>query len=117
MLADLEAAAALDDAVVSFVRKVHIDVDEDNRGSLAPAEVELALVDGRRLRRRVEALPGSPESPLSAEEVSGKVHDCMRRGVAPLSASAIRVLIRTVTEIELLDDVTRLFAATDESRE
>jgi 2-methylcitrate dehydratase PrpD len=71
---DLQKLA--DPKLLQFVAKISVDIDPQI-DALGPAhrdavEVDLTTVDGRRLHGRAEWRPGSPEAPLSAEELRKK---------------------------------------------
>ena len=54
---------------------VHQDLPA--RYGMAPAEVELTYADGRVEHRRAE-MPGSPQNPLTLEQVRTKAAACVR---------------------------------------
>ncbi len=115
-LGELEASSALDPGLRELASRVFIEIDASNAGQLVPAEVELVLDDGTRLTRRISALPGSPENPMTPADEAEKNRDCLARGVSPLSQEAIDRLIARIADIEALDDVALLFDPADEVR-
>lgn len=70
-----------------------------------PGEVVLHLRDGRTLRRRIPASRGTPDRPLSAEEVAEKFHANAER---ELSAPSARAAAAMVDRIEDLRDIGEL---------
>jgi len=108
-VAEIQPDAALDPAAIALAKKVEVVIDDARAGQLAPAEVELQTSSHGTLRRRIESLPGSPESPLSAAELKDKVHECMRLGSNPLSPAQIERLSSRVATIEALPDMALLF--------
>ena len=107
-LAEIEPEAARNPEVVALAHLVKIEVDETNRGQLVPAEVELMLDSGTRLSRRISALPGSPESPLSERELEQKARECLGRGAYPLSPAATDRLLDRIARLEHLADTSAL---------
>jgi hypothetical protein len=67
--------------------------------------VELRLKDGREFRHHTKAVRGTPENPMTREEVEAKGHDLM----APLTGVArSRKLCETVWNLEDVKDVRML---------
>jgi len=108
-VAQIQADAARDPAAIALARKVEVVIDDARAGQLAPAEVEIHTQSKGWLKRRIAALPGSPESPLSEAELQDKVRECMSLGSRPLSASAIDRLSARIARIEALPDMAALF--------
>lgn len=80
--------AVLRPAAQAFFAKVHA------RESTAPmlprsAEIELTLVDGRRLAQRIDTLRGAPENPLGDDELQRKAADCLAFGDCGRDAAAL----------------------------
>jgi 2-methylcitrate dehydratase PrpD len=87
-LASFEDRAVQRPEIQAFLGKV---TKREFPGSLKPrfTTVTLALKDGRQLQRRVDALRGGPELPLSDAELTAKLAGCLAH--AGLSADAQRV--------------------------
>src|SRR2546422_43131 len=67
--------------------------------------VEIRLKDGREFRHHTRAVRGTPENPMSREEVEAKSHDLM----APVTGIArSRKLCETVWNLESIKDVRTL---------
>ncbi|HMG60042.1 MAG TPA: hypothetical protein VK583_09950, partial [Burkholderiales bacterium] len=67
--------------------------------------VEIRLKDGREFRHHTRAVRGTPENPMSREEVEAKSHDLM----APVTGVArSRKLCETVWSLEDMKDVRML---------
>ena len=96
-----------DAAVLRQRAKVNLLRDE----ALAPllpvrvAVVELAFTDGSRLEERVDAVRGTPRSPMSRAEVVDKARDLVQ---PVLGRDAANRLIETVLAIETVTDVRSL---------
>lgn len=108
-VAQIQPHAARDAAAIALARKVEVVIDDARAGQLAPAEVEIETRSKGWLRRRVAALPGSPDAPLSEEELRDKVHECMRLGASPLTAAAVDRLSARIERVEELADMAKLF--------
>lgn len=108
-VAQIQADAARDPAAIALAHKVEVVIDDARAGQLAPAEVELHTRSRGWLKRRISALPGSPESPLSEAELQDKVRECMSLGARPLSAPSIERLSGRIARIEKLPDMAALF--------
>jgi 2-methylcitrate dehydratase PrpD len=67
--------------------------------------VEILLKDGRELRHHTRAVRGTPENPMTREEVGDKCHDLM----APvLGGRRSRKLCETIWSLERIADVRAL---------
>jgi 2-methylcitrate dehydratase PrpD len=69
------------------------------------AIVEVTLNDGTRLTERVEAVRGTPENPMTREEVVAKASDLM---TSVIGAQANQKLIDRVLAIETVKDIREL---------
>lgn len=69
------------------------------------AIVEVVTRDGRRLKQRTSAVRGTPENPMSAEEVEQKALDLMS---PVMGARRARSLVTAVQEIESIADMRAL---------
>lgn len=102
-----DVARMKDQAVLRERAKVQLLPDEELE-KLIPvrvAMVEVTLNDGTRLNERVEAVRGTPENPMSREEVVAKARDLMTH---VLGAASCNKLIERVLEIENVKDVREL---------
>lgn len=108
-VAQIQADAARDPAAIALARKVEVVIDDARAGQLAPAEVEIHTRSKGWLKRRIAALPGSPESPLSEAELRDKVHECMSLGALPLPTAKVERLSARIASIEQLPDMAALF--------
>jgi 2-methylcitrate dehydratase PrpD len=108
-VAQIQPDAARNPAAMALARKVEVVIDDARAGQLAPAEVEIESRSKGRLRRRVDKLPGSPDAPLSEEELRDKVRECMALGVRPLAPAAIERLSARVAALEELPDMATFF--------
>lgn len=108
-LADIEPAAVLDPAIRPLVERLTVRVDENRTGTFAPADVTIETHDGRRLHHRVEAVPGSPEAPLSEDEIHAKLVAAFGYGRNALPPARIEALVQRIHRLEGVDDISTLF--------
>ena len=83
-------------------------IAEDGLQRLLPkrvAVVEVTLTDGTRLTERVEAVRGTPENPMSRDEVMAKARDLM---TPVIGASPCASLMDNILQIERLKDIREL---------
>jgi len=66
-----------DPRIEALAARVEVHQDLPARDGMAPAEVELAYADGRAEHRRAD-MPGSPEHPLTLDQVRDKARTCAR---------------------------------------
>lgn len=78
-----------------------------------PGEVEMHLNDGRVLRHRLASSLGSPERPLSENQVKAKFHANAER---EMSVQGAQKVVNTVDRIEGLPDIGELLVACSTSR-
>lgn len=95
------------DVLVLAARVVHrIERFPDADGSF-PGAVRLVLHDGRALEARLAFEPGSPENPLSVEQVEAKFR--ANAGLA-LDSDAAAALLETIRHFDEQDDVAAALA-------
>jgi 2-methylcitrate dehydratase PrpD len=96
-----------DPAVLRQRIKVQLVPDEELQRKLPAREaiVEVTLVDGTKLNDRVTAVRGTPDNPMTRDEVIAKARDLI---TPVLGASTTAKLIQTVFEIENLKHVREL---------
>jgi 2-methylcitrate dehydratase PrpD len=96
-----------DSEILKVRAKVQLIGDEELE-KLIPkrvAIVEVTLNDGTTLRERVEAVRGTPENPMSREEVVAKARDLI---VPVLGAAKCDALLEKLLNLESLKDVRDL---------
>jgi 2-methylcitrate dehydratase PrpD len=104
-----DAALMKDPAVLAIRARVRVVADESLMDPAAPrgAIVELTLNDGRVLTHHTRFPSGTPENPLSADQVSAKVLDL----IAPVLGKApSQRLIAAVWQLEKMASVRQLAA-------
>ncbi len=96
-----------DPAVLRERSKVKLisDPELERLMPLRVAIVELTLADGARLKRRVDNVRGTPENPMTRDEVAAKARDL----IAPvLGATQCANLIQQIFELENVKDIRDL---------
>lgn len=101
-------AAVRDPAVLKLAERIHTSVDKSLSASNAggrPCRVTIRLRDGRSYSREVEHAKGSPEVPMTADEIKAKFIDCAAR---VLSQNSIRHALANIQSLETLPDIKPL---------
>ncbi len=101
-LNDLQPDRLLDDQIKAMIPRIHLQIDVENRHELAPASIRVTLKTGQVYEQICRALPGSPESPLSAEQWRAKARACA--ALAEPSIEQAR-LARFIASLERLEDL------------
>lgn len=97
-----------DAKILEIARKVELRVDEElnqNKESRAAARVSVKLKDGRELRQEVIHFKGTPENPVTEEELMQKVE---RLAGYVLSERKMAELIDKVRHLEDIQDMATL---------
>jgi 2-methylcitrate dehydratase PrpD len=112
-VADFSAEALRDPRVLEVARRVVPVPDPalDWKLELPPGRVEIVLRDGRRFSQVGDPVPGSPEAPLTWDDLRQKFADCAAVAVTPLTDQRIEAAARMAQNLEELDDVTELVRA------
>ena len=108
-LAELEEAVIFDPRVRTLTEKIDIVVDEANEGVMTPATVTLRGQDGETYRETIRHVRGSPENPLSDDELIAKFKVCVRTGPRPLGDKPYGALIERIRSLEDVADMATLF--------
>ncbi len=91
LLAAFTEEAIRDDAVKALARKVRVVIDPEFADLIddSPARVTVTLADGRTLQRMRYYASGTPQLPLTPEQVEEKFFDCAARAVDKGTATKI----------------------------
>jgi 2-methylcitrate dehydratase PrpD len=84
--------------------------------AVAPATVKIRLRDGSELSRSLDVMKGSPENPMSADEVMQKFSSCLEFGLNA-KADAIERFASIVLNLDALKNVVDLIDAFPDSCE
>ncbi|MCS5498233.1 MmgE/PrpD family protein [Cnuibacter physcomitrellae] len=112
-LADFAPEQLADPMTIELARRVRWQRDASfRRGAdgFGPAEVELVLKDGRRLRARVDQPRGHPDDPLSWDDLVAKFHQSVSAAAEPLPASVTATFADRVDGLEEIDDIAGLMS-------
>jgi len=96
-----------DPVVLRMREKVQLVPDEELE-KLIPvrvAIVEVTLNDGTKLTERVDAVRGTPENPMSREEVVAKARDLMSPVLGDVACTS---LIARVLDLDSVKDIRQL---------
>lgn len=103
---DTSSEAINDPIILNLARKVIPVVDVEVKDIIFPSIVEIKMKDSDTVyTMRQDIHIGHPERPLSWEELINKFKDCAMHGTKRLTDQKIEYLIRTISELENVDDV------------
>jgi 2-methylcitrate dehydratase PrpD len=100
--------AVRDPLVLGLAEKVRVEIDaglEETWETSSPSQVTIRLTDGRTFSRRVDHPKGSPEVPLTAQELREKFIECARRA---LKEGAAAQALEYLAHLESLSDLKPL---------
>ena len=100
--------AVRDARVLKLLERIHLSVDKSLKASNEggrPCRVTLRLRNGQTYSREVEHAKGSPEVPMTAEEIEAKFSDCAGR---VLSKSLTRRVLENIRNLETLKNIRPL---------
>ena len=101
-------SAVRDQRVLKLAEKIQMRVDNSlkasNEGS-RPCRVTVRLSNGQTYSREVEHAKGSPEVPMTADEVKAKFTECARQTI---SENSTKRALEYVEHLEKLDDIRPL---------
>ncbi len=101
--------AISDPAVVALAGKVRaVDDPAIDPTAIEPARVTVTLNDGRIVEVKSDTVKGSPQEPMSEDELLAKFRDCLDFGVGATRADADR-LAHVIMNIENANDVGAAF--------
>jgi 2-methylcitrate dehydratase PrpD len=101
-------AAVRDPEVLKLAERVHMSADANLRASNEggrPCGVTIRLQNGQTYSRTVEHAKGSPEVPITADEIEEKFIDCAGR---VLDESSTRRAFQTIQNLDKLENIRTL---------
>ena len=107
-VADFSAQALKDPEVLAMAQRV-VPVEDsaaDWKDKSPVGRVRIVTRDGRSFDRRGDKVPGSPESPMTWEELAVKFRGCALAAATPLAPDRIETATRLAREFDSLADVT-----------
>ncbi|KIC65290.1 MmgE/PrpD family protein [Pseudarthrobacter phenanthrenivorans] len=113
-ISDFSTDSLNDPRVLALADKVEPVFDPNFNWNLKlPAgKVEVTTHDGRRLERDGSAVPGTPERPMTWEELNEKFSDCAHASTAHMATETITRAQSLIRSLEHCDEVTRLLELT-----
>jgi 2-methylcitrate dehydratase PrpD len=99
-----------DPAILSLARKIDFEQPEGAeawRGDAGSLTIDLA--DGRRLSASLAQARGTPDAPLTDDDLRAKFRDCAARAAVPMTASQADDLASRILTLESCTDVGALF--------
>lgn len=107
-LAEIQADAARDPAILAHIPKVSVKVAPEHLTTRGPVIVRMQTRTHGELTCRVADVRGGPEDPFTPQEMEEKFDECFRLGARPLTATAIAQLRSRVQALEQLSDAATL---------
>ena len=104
-IAEIQDQAVVDADVNALAAKVNVSVNDQWPGKFAPCELVVHTTAGDALTLQIEHTPGTPENPLSLDDLKAKFRDCVSAGTAPLNGQQADYLIECLLNIEDVEDV------------
>jgi 2-methylcitrate dehydratase PrpD len=97
-------AEALGDGRVRAIAANVVAIDEEGPASRVPG-VEVITRDGRTFEQPGRNIPGSPEAPMTWDDLAGKFIDNAGAAAVPMTPAKARGVVQTVAAMDELDDV------------
>lgn len=107
-LAEIEPENISNREIEFLAQKVAIQVDAGNENKFAPVTVTIDTRSGARHTLTIKELPGSPENPLSRQEILSKAEQCFSLGARPLNLARIHAIIDMVQTFDEISDIRQL---------
>ncbi len=102
-----------DPAILKLASKISFERDEtiDMSSSLVePGGVTIRCKDGREFTKYITASIGSPDNPMSQDEVVAKFKNCAAFSKKPLSAGDLNTIVDMCLNLEKVDDIRKLIS-------
>ncbi|HEV7822309.1 MAG TPA: hypothetical protein VGO84_14100, partial [Burkholderiales bacterium] len=104
-LRSFQKPAISDPAIVALAAKVRtVDDPAIDPTAIEPARVTVTLNDGRVVEVKSDTVKGSPQEPMSEDELQAKFRDCLDFGVGAKRAEADK-LADAIMQIDSASDV------------
>ena len=86
--------------------EVRVDPEFDRMPVLiSPAIVEIETRSGKTFRERADFVSGSPEQPMTREQVETKFSGCVAAAVRPMNKDKVALFLKLASDLESVDDV------------
>ena len=112
-VADFSAQGLKDPQVLAMAQRVVPVKDSvaDSKDKSPVARVRVVTRDGRSFERRGDKVPGSPDAPMTWDQLAVKFQGCARAAAVPLSDERIAAATRLANDFDKLYDVTEFVRA------
>jgi len=111
-LSDFTAETLGNTGIIELARKVecHVDskIEEESGGAIAACELRTHLKNGDELRYKVSSPKGSPNNPMSREQVREKILQCADLYVSPPSREELGKIHDRFSRLEGVVDVCKI---------
>jgi 2-methylcitrate dehydratase PrpD len=104
-IGDIDPEAVLDPAVLALASRFDAQIDQTLSGKFTPATVVVRLRDGTEHRATVHCIPGTPEDPLSNEQVANKATACFASGPNALGEQRAAALMSRIDKLESIESM------------
>ena len=108
-LAEIQEDAARDAQINRHVGKIHVHVDETQKGTRGPIVLRMRSKMHGEISTRVRHVPGSLEAPVTDAEIQQKFDECFRLGVRALDTARIELLTQRIREVDTVRDMYVFF--------
>ena len=115
-VADIHPDAVSDAEVIALARRVRVEIDPSQSGKFVPATVTVRTREGRQFVATANALPGTPEQPLSDDEHRAKIAGCFASGARPMPPKQVEALLERIQSLETLASMRDLWNPEQEPR-
>jgi 2-methylcitrate dehydratase PrpD len=111
-LDSFEDAAVQREAVQRLLRRVDVrTTEEECRPAEGYAEVQIDLKSGRRLIQRLDDPSGSPDRPLTLDQLADKYRDCAKRILGREASDRALELIMKLDQLDSISTLTDILMA------
>lgn len=91
--------ALADTAVIKLIPLIQLNINPDNHHELSPASVTVVLKDGHRFHETCEYLPGSPDMPLSEQQLQEKARSCAALAFPAIDNQRLEKIIAAINQL------------------
>jgi 2-methylcitrate dehydratase PrpD len=109
-LADFGPDMLTDPAILAFARRV-VPIDDSSLNwnmKMPDGRVQIVMKDGRSFERIGHHVPGSPDAPMTWDQLNEKFSDCASCAAIPLASEKIARAQDMARNLESLTDATKL---------
>lgn len=103
---DIQPDAVLVSDVIALSSRFKVEMDETLTSKFVPAALSLQLRDGSSRTTIANAIPGTPDQPLSDDQIEEKALNCFVRGPAALQEKQAAALIGRLKNLEGLHRIS-----------